>query len=295
MWNLLSIWSWDVEWRSVPVIFLKAILQNWADPRTISAMLPNYFYLIINWILWWIYQNIPNESVEKRRENKLTNYHEWYTAHLNEFALFLIWPILFTTQLIQLMLLVMITVFAAKILKLGFGRSIYLFIEQINLDREAIAEWRRRWKLCWSIVWPSMSFLMAYVLLSVTLVVYGVSGETFPGANWFIHGIVIVWQRVGPRSNWKEYVKGILELAGNCTMVLGGIFYAKNYLRCLLKHAYSEHEEENVMGWNIFQHHDDGTVTFTMPTEETHSLASVLKDEWLLHKVNYQVLSLYLN
>ncbi len=47
------------------------------------------------------------------------------------------------------------------------------------------------------------------------------------------------------------------------------------------------------MGWNLFKHNDDGTVTFCIPTEHSDKLVNMLDSNRLHEKVSLCFIEVY--
>jgi hypothetical protein len=119
----------------------------------------------------------------------------------------------------------------------------------------------------------------AYIIASAVLIFFKSNLNLHEYGNG-IQDWLFPWHYVWPSPETTAFIKEYDSI------ILGMIYFTKDYFQRLINHVYCEHADEVIMSWNIFEHNDNGTVTFTIPTEEITNLSSVVKDDMLLEKVN---------
>ena len=182
--------------------------------------------------------------------------------------------ILFTKQAFFILyILIGIVHLVWRLIDRGLGLSLHNFIRKFNLHRN----WKDNVMIIFTNVmkyflWPLMAYLIvsSFTLLFAWLFVDSEGFKTFHILREYIYF-----------SHPVQFMLNNVNFVNNATFMIGSALYVKKHVESLLKHSYREYEEDNIMGWNIFQHHEDGSVTFTIPTEHMDTLSNIIDDIWL--------------
>ena len=190
-------------------------------------------------------------------------------------ALFIL---LSSTKFLVLYFLIGLVVVVWKLMDRGLGITFNNVIKAFNLSRTWKDSVEGTYNMCFKYFF---SPVIAYLMVSMLSLIFSSVFEVTEGYRIFHIPRHYVYS-----SKQSQYVLGSVEIVSDMTFMIGSILFVKQYIQSLLKHSYREHEEDNVMGWNVFQHHADGSVTFTIPTEQSQSMANIVDDKWLHEMVS---------
>lgn len=178
-----------------------------------------------------------------------------------------------STKFLVLYFLLGLVAVVWKLVDRGLGLSLHNVIKAFDLNRT----WKNNVEGTYNTFSKYfLSPVMAYLMVSVISLLFSSVFEVTEG-----YRIFHIPRHYLYSSRQMQYVLESVEVVSDMTFLIGSILFVKQYIQSLLKHSYREHEEDNVMGWNVFQHHPDGSATFTIPTEQSQSMANIVDDKWL--------------